>query len=128
MTCQGFFQYTDPFRSITILTALPTSLALISLIGANDSDFNDPFSEVFFKSITILDGSSSAYELIKATLSRLNTIFKLPDSSSETLLKDTWLDASIGRAKMHKIPSRNFNLFTFIVSFNTGLNIAVLTF
>jgi hypothetical protein len=29
---------------------------------------------------------------------------------------------------MHKIPSRNFNLFTFIVSFNTGLNIAVLTF
>jgi hypothetical protein len=29
---------------------------------------------------------------------------------------------------MHKIPSRNFNLFILIVSSNTGLNIAVLTF
>jgi hypothetical protein len=30
--------------------------------------------------------------------------------------------------KMQRVPSKNFNLFIFIVSFNTGLNIAVLTF
>ena len=68
------------------------------------------------------------YELMKATLSRLNIIFKFPDSSSEIFVKDTLLDASIERVKMHRIPSRNFNLFILIISSNAGLNIAVYTF
>jgi hypothetical protein len=38
------------------------------------------------------------------------------------------LDASIERVKMHRIPSRNFNLFILIISSNAGLNIAVFTF
>ena len=77
-------------------------------MGENDEDFIGSLRETSFKSITILDGSSRAYELIKATLSRLNTIFKLPDSSSETLLKDTRLDASIRGAKMHRNSKQKF--------------------
>ena len=107
---------------------LPTSLALIIFIGENDEDFIGPLRVVFFKSITILEGSSNAYELIKATLSRLNTIFKFPDSSSETFPKETRLDASVEKVTMHRIRRRNFNLFIFVISFNAGLNIAILTF
>ena len=107
---------------------LPTSLALINFIGENDPDFICSSRATFFKSITILEGSSRAYELIKATLSKLNTIFKFPDSSSEIFLKDTLLAAFIDRVKMHKIPSRNLKLIIFIISFNIGFNITIQTF
>jgi hypothetical protein len=38
------------------------------------------------------------------------------------------LDASVETVTMHRIKRRNFNLFIFVISFNTGLNIAILTF
>ena len=83
---------------------------------------------VFFKSMTILEGSSKAYELIKAILSKLNTILKFPDSSSEIFWKETLLTASKLRAQINKIPSRNFDLVIFIIGLNTGFNIIVLAF
>ncbi len=83
---------------------------------------------VFFKSMTILEGSSKAYELIKAILSKLNTILKFPDSSSEIFWKETLLAASKLRAYIHKIPSRNLDLVIFIIGLNTGFNIIVLAY
>ena len=83
---------------------------------------------VFFKSMTILEGSSKAYELIKAILSKLNTILKFPDSSSEIFWKETLFAASKLRAKIQKTPSRNLDLVIFIIGLNTGLNIIVLAF
>ena len=97
-------------------------------MGENDEGLIGSLRETFFKSITILEGSSRAYELIKATLSKLNTIFKLPDSSSEILLKDTRLEASNVIVQMQRIARRNLNLFIFIISFNTGFNISILAF
>jgi len=97
-------------------------------MGENDEDFIGSLRETSFKSITILEGSSRAYELIKATLSRLNVIFKFPDSSSEIFPKDTRLEASNEIVKMQRIARRYLNLFIFIISFNTGFNISILAF
>ena len=60
LTCHGFFQNTDPLRSITTRTVSSTSEALIDLIGENAEEFIALANSVFLMSITILEGSSSA--------------------------------------------------------------------